>query len=124
MRTRRSSTSNVVVAYVSMTCTPFSSSMISPGCAARSWTYSFRAIRWETDGGPRLHPSTAARVGFLWPADLPTAGARIGPHGRAGAGRSGRGEGPGDPQGVRSIPDDLGAQAGPTGDRRLRPAPP
>src|SRR5437899_10963352 len=45
MRTSRSSTSNVVVAYVSMTCTPFRSSMVSPGRAARPRTYSFRAIR-------------------------------------------------------------------------------
>src|SRR5207245_820524 len=74
--------------------------------------------------GPRLHRSIAARVGFLWLADLPTAGACIGPHGCVGPRRSGRGEGLGDPQGVRSIPDDLGPQAGPAGDRRLRPASP
>src|SRR2546430_10124880 len=50
MRTRRSSTSKVVVAYVSMTCTPFRSSIVSPACAARSRTYSFRAIRWGSAG--------------------------------------------------------------------------
>src|SRR5712691_1352566 len=106
-----------------MTCTPFSSSMVSPGCAARSRTYSFRVIRWGA-ASPWLQRNTGARVGFLWPADLPTAGARIGPQGCAGAGRSGRGEGLGAPQGVRTVPHDLGAQASPAGDRRLRPATP
>src|SRR2546427_4132695 len=120
MRTSRSSTSNVVVAYVSMTCTPFSSSMVSPGCAARSRTYSFRAIRAGA-AGPWLQGNTGARVGFLWPADLPTAGGRVGAQGCAGGGRSGRGGGLGDPPGVRPVPHDLGAQASPTGDRRLRP---
>src|SRR3989454_755862 len=97
--------------------------MVSPGCAARSQTYSFRAIRWRAVG-PWLQRSTPARVGFLWLADLRTAGAWIGPHGCTGSRRGGRGEGPGDPQGICSVPDDLGPQAGSTGDRRLRPASP
>src|SRR2546422_8441764 len=121
MRTSRSSTSNVVVAYVSMTCTPFRSSMVSPGRAARPRTYSFRAIRWGA-AGPWLQGKAGARVGFLWPADLPTAGAWVGPHRCAGAGRSGRGGGLGAPPGGRPGPHDLGAQAGPTGDPRPRPA--
>src|SRR3989475_10978915 len=50
-----------------MTCTPFMSSIVSPGCAARSWSYSFRGI------GSRLHRSTDARIGFLCPAGVPTA---------------------------------------------------
>src|SRR2546426_10318598 len=58
MRTRRSSTSKVVVAYVSMTCTPFRSSIGSPACAARSRTYSFRAIRWD----PRARGCIAASL--------------------------------------------------------------
>src|SRR2546427_11425616 len=58
MRTRRSSTSKVVVAYVSMTCTPFRSSIVSPACAARSRTYSFRAIRWD----PRARGCIAASL--------------------------------------------------------------
>src|SRR5207245_10634332 len=48
-----------------MTCTPFMSSIVSPGCAARSSSYSFRGI------GSRLHRSTDARVGFLWLAVVP-----------------------------------------------------
>src|SRR6266849_3057983 len=48
-----------------MTCTPFMSSIVSPGCAARSSSYSFRAT------GLWLHRSTVARVGFLCPADVP-----------------------------------------------------
>src|SRR3989475_8328078 len=121
MRTSRSSTSNVVVAYVSMTCTPFRSSMVSPGRAARPRTYSFRAIRAGA-AGPWLQGKAGARVGFLWPADLPTAGAWIGPHRCAGAGRSGRGGGPGGPPGRRPGPPDLGAPTGPTRGRPPRPA--
>src|SRR2546426_228432 len=97
--------------------------MVSPGCAAGSQIYSFRAIRWRAVG-PWLQRSTAARVGFLWLADLRTAGAWIGPHGCTGSRGGGRGEGPGDPQGICSVPDDFGPQAGSTGDRRLRPASP
>src|SRR5256885_16015727 len=51
-----------------MTCTPFMSSIVSPGCAARSWSYSFRGI------GSRLDGSTDARIGFLCPAGVPAAG--------------------------------------------------
>src|SRR5437879_9682969 len=58
MRTRRSSTSKVVVAYVSMTCTPFRSSIGSPACAARSRTYSCRSIRWD----PRARGCIAASL--------------------------------------------------------------
>src|SRR2546426_464621 len=50
-----------------MTCTPFMSSIVSPGCAARSWSYSFRGI------GSRLHGCTDARIGFLCPAGVPAA---------------------------------------------------
>src|SRR2546428_4765890 len=50
-----------------MTCTPFMSSIVSPGCAVRSSSYSFRGI------GSRLHRSTDARIGFLCPAGVPTA---------------------------------------------------
>src|SRR2546427_7947733 len=50
-----------------MTCTPFMSSIVSPGCAARSWSYSFRGI------GSRLDGSTDARIGFLCPAGVPAA---------------------------------------------------
>src|SRR3989442_13452466 len=51
-----------------MTCTPFMSSIVSPGCAARSWSYSFRGI------GSRLDGSTDARIGVLCPAGVPAAG--------------------------------------------------
>src|SRR5256712_474208 len=50
-----------------MTCTPFMSSIVSPGCAAHSWSYSFRGI------GSRLHGCTDARIGFLCPAGVPAA---------------------------------------------------
>src|SRR2546427_418706 len=100
MRTSRSSTSNVVVAYVSMTCTPFRSSMVSPGRAARPRTYSFRAIRAGA-AGPWLQGKAGARVGFLWPADLPTAGGWVGPPRCAGAGGRGRGGGLWAPPGGR-----------------------
>src|SRR3989442_7842314 len=43
------------------------SSIVSPGCAVRSSSYSFRGI------GSRLHRSTDARIGFLCPAGVPTA---------------------------------------------------
>src|SRR3989442_3450565 len=54
-----------------MTCTPFMSSIVSPGCAARSWSYSFRGI------GSRLHGCTDARIGFLCPAGVPAAVRRL-----------------------------------------------
>src|SRR3989442_9792741 len=41
-----------------MTCTPFRSSIGSPACAARSRTYSFRAIRWD----PRARGCIAASL--------------------------------------------------------------
>src|SRR5947199_9075573 len=50
MRTRRSSTGKVVVAYGSMTCALFRGSIVSPACAARARTYRFRAIRWGAAG--------------------------------------------------------------------------
>src|SRR3989442_7500009 len=53
-----SSTSKVVVAYVSMTRTPFRSSIGSPAWAACSRTYSFRAIRWD----PRARVCIAASL--------------------------------------------------------------
>src|SRR2546422_8217218 len=43
------------------------SSIVSPECAVRSSSYSFRGI------GSRLHRSTDARIGFLCPAGVPTA---------------------------------------------------
>src|SRR6266581_4440537 len=54
-----------------MTCTPFMSSIVSPGCAARSPSYSFRGF------GSRLHRSTVARVGFLCPPDVPASVRRL-----------------------------------------------
>src|SRR3989442_56527 len=54
-----------------MTCTPFMSSIVSPGCAARSPSYSFRGF------GSRLHRSAVARVGFLCPSDVPASVRRL-----------------------------------------------
>src|SRR3989442_10231585 len=50
-----------------MTCSPFMSSIVSPGCAAHSWSYSFRGI------GSRLHGCTDSRIGFLCPSGVPAA---------------------------------------------------
>src|SRR3989442_2646220 len=117
MRTSRSSTSNVVVAYVSMTCTPFRSSMVSPGRAARPRTYSFRAIRWGA-AGPWLQGNTGARVGFLWPADLPTAGEAVLAAIEPRPGRIGRPGGLGE---AASGPSVLPPVRAPTGPHALLP---
>src|SRR2546425_10960752 len=90
MRTRRSSTSKVVVAYVSMTCTPFRSSIGSPACAARSRTYSFRAIRWD----PRARGCIAASLhasGSYGPPTFPRRGRGLGLPDVVGRGEGGVG---------------------------------
>src|SRR3990170_6457147 len=57
MSTRRSSTRSVVVAYVSMTCTPFTSSIPATCHEDVDWlTYAFRETR-DDGGAPRTRPA-------------------------------------------------------------------
>src|SRR2546425_56478 len=105
----------VVVAYVSITWTPFRNSIVPPGepTTVRGLILFVRCVAAGCNSW-----------GSYGAADLPAAGAEHSAHGCPGPRRGGLGESPRSPQGIRPIPDDLGPQAGPAGDGRLRAAPP
>src|SRR5256712_8364554 len=101
----------VVVAYVSITWTPFRNSIVPPGepTTVRGLIPFVRCVAAGCNSS-----------GSYGAADLPAAGAEHSPDGCPGPRRGRLGESPRGAQGIRPIADDLGPQAGAAGDGRLR----